>query len=65
MIEMSLGQVLELFGESDCESLDQRFRGVTIDSRNGCSNCLFVAIRGDNFDGHDYVNSAYQNGLQQ
>jgi len=62
MIVMSLGQVLELFGESDCESLDQQFRGVTIDSRNGCSNRLFVAIRGDNFDGHDYVDAAYQNG---
>lgn len=28
---------------------------VTLDSRNVASNCLFVAIRGEHFDGHDYV----------
>jgi UDP-N-acetylmuramoyl-tripeptide--D-alanyl-D-alanine ligase len=62
MIDMRLGQILELFGESSCELLDQQFYGVTIDSRSNCNNRLFVAIRGDNFDGHDYVSSAYQNG---
>ena len=59
---MTLNQVLALFGESSYESLDTRFRGVTIDSRKDCEERLFVAIRGDHFDGHDYVTTAYRNG---
>ena len=62
MISMSLKQVLALFGESRCESLEQQFCGVTIDSRKDCHGRLFVAIRGDNFDGHNYVKTARENG---
>ena len=62
MIAMTLNQVLALFGESNHESLDARFCGVTIDSRKDCEGRLFVAIRGDHFDGHDYVATAYRNG---
>ena len=62
MIAMNLHQVLALFGESDSSTLDQQFCGVTIDSRKDCDGRLFVAIRGDHFDGHDYVATAYLNG---
>ncbi len=62
MIAMNLHQVLALFGETDCPSLDTQFCGVTIDSRKNCKERLFVAIRGDHFDGHDYVATAYRNG---
>lgn len=62
MIAMDLKQVLALFGESNYPSLDQKFCGVTIDSRKDCRGRLFVAIRGDHFDGHDYVATAYRNG---
>jgi len=62
MIAMRLEQVLDLFGETGCESLEQQFHGVTIDSRKDCEGRLFVAIRGDHFDGHDYVHTAYHNG---
>jgi UDP-N-acetylmuramoyl-tripeptide--D-alanyl-D-alanine ligase len=62
MIAMDLNQILALFGETKYPLLDLRFCGVTIDSRNDCEGRLFVAIRGDNFDGHDYVDIAYRNG---
>ena len=62
MISMRLDQVLALFGETSCESLQAQFHGVTIDSRKDCKGRLFVAIRGDYFDGHEYVNGAYENG---
>ena len=62
MIAMNLHQLLALFGESNYASLDARFCGVTIDSRKDCRGRLFVAIRGDHFDGHDYVATAYRNG---
>ncbi len=35
---------------------------VSIDSRTIKSGALFVAIRGDNLDGHDYVTSAFEAG---
>lgn len=62
MIAMSLKQSAEVFG-TDLGTIPQvNFRGVTIDSRKRCDNQLFVAIRGERFDGHDYVEAAYQAG---
>ena len=37
-------------------------RNVSIDSRNISNNCLFVAIKGERFDGHDFLNEAVENG---
>jgi UDP-N-acetylmuramoyl-tripeptide--D-alanyl-D-alanine ligase len=62
MISMNLHELLDLFGTSSYPSLDQRFSGVVIDSRQDCQGRLFVAIRGDHFDGHDYIDTAYRNG---
>lgn len=38
------------------------FRGVSTDTRRIASGDLFVALRGDNFDGHDYLAAAEQAG---
>jgi len=35
---------------------------VLIDSRNIVKNSLFIALRGDRFDGHDFVRNAIKNG---
>jgi len=35
---------------------------VTIDSRSVDEGCLFIAIKGDNFDGHTFVESALASG---
>jgi len=40
------------------------FTGVTTDSRNVQPNMLFVAIRGENFDGNDFVISALNAGAK-
>ena len=37
---------------------DARFTGVSTDSRRDCGGKLFVALPGENFDGHDYVAAA-------
>jgi len=62
MIEMSLQQLSKLVGDSRSPTPEKSFRGVTIDSRKDCSGRLFIAIRGDRLDGHDYLESAYRNG---
>src|SRR4051812_13127434 len=37
-------------------------RGVSIDSRNVALGDLFIALKGPNFDGHDYVAGALDKG---
>ena len=39
-----------------------RARGVSIDSRAVAKGDLFVALPGPNFDGHDFVRQAFDNG---
>ena len=38
------------------------FSGVSIDTRTIARGQLFVAIKGDRFDGHDYISKAIENG---
>ncbi len=58
---MSLTALAEVLNVAEPKAKD-RFSGVTIDSRKNCEGQLFIAIRGDHFDGHDYVDAAYQSG---
>lgn len=37
-------------------------REIETDSRRMTPGCLFVALRGENFDGHQYVDAAFQKG---
>lgn len=41
---------------------DIKVYGVSIDSRSVKAGDLFVALKGDNFDGHDYVGKALASG---
>ncbi|WP_338074185.1 UDP-N-acetylmuramoyl-tripeptide--D-alanyl-D-alanine ligase [Halochromatium glycolicum] len=41
---------------------DLPFEGVTTDSRGDCRGQLFIALRGERFDGHDYLADAAANG---
>ncbi len=36
--------------------------GISIDSRSIKKNQIFIAIKGENFDGHDYVSEAFEKG---
>ena len=46
----------------DAQALPTTFRGVTQDTRQVTPGCLYVALRGERFDGHDFVAQAFQNG---
>ncbi len=41
---------------------DARFEAVCTDSRSIAAGALFVALRGERFDGHDFVGAARANG---
>ncbi len=47
---------------ADFASKTPSFTGVSIDSRTTKAGDCFFAIAGDNFDGHDYVSSAFAGG---
>lgn len=41
-----------------------KFDSVCTDTRKITDGCLFIAIKGDNFDGHDFAAKAIENGAQ-
>lgn len=49
-------------GQLICGEPDFVISGITIDSRKAGRNMLFVAIVGENNDGHDYIGNAFENG---
>jgi UDP-N-acetylmuramoyl-tripeptide--D-alanyl-D-alanine ligase len=59
---MSSAALAENLGVSAEGLPDIVFSGVTIDSRKSCDGKLFVAIKGINFDGHSFIDQAYQSG---
>ena len=58
---MMLGQAARVL-DTSLQGADAEFVRVSIDSRTIQSGDLFVAIRGDRFDGHDYLDAACQAG---
>lgn len=65
-VSMSLQQAAqetnaEILG-SDVELSNLEFSGVSTDSRSLLRGSLFVALNGERFDGHDYIDQACQQG---
>lgn len=49
----AVGSTTSLAGKFDC---------ICTDTRKITDGCLFIAIKGDNFDGHDFAEKALENG---
>jgi len=47
---------------ADLNGKDVSFSGISIDSRTVEAGNLFIAIKGPNFDGHDYIKDAQKKG---
>ena len=58
---MHLSQVCDAV-DGQMVGVDALLRGVTTDSRQDCTEQLFVALHGERFDAHDYVDQAVQHG---
>ncbi len=56
ILEATKGNLL--FGD-----MDKSFSGVSIDSRKISGDNLFVAIKGDNHDGHSFTRNVIENGV--
>jgi UDP-N-acetylmuramoyl-tripeptide--D-alanyl-D-alanine ligase len=48
--------------QGSLEGADRSFAAVSIDSRSCAAGDLFIALKGDRFDGHDYVTAAIEKG---
>lgn len=61
-IELPLERVLSATGGRLVKGSPHRFSAVTIDSRAVTPGCLFVAIRGERLDGHQFIAQAVASG---
>lgn len=61
MISMNLHQAAAVTGATLIGKPAQ-FHGVSSDSRGDCSGRLFIALKGDNFNGESYCQQAIDNG---
>lgn len=61
MIKMSLAKLAKLFNTENIEkNID--FQGVSTDTRTLTPGNLFVALKGEQFDGHQFLDQALQKG---
>ena len=61
MISMNLHQAAAVTGGT-LVGKPAQFHGVSSDSRSDCSGRLFIAIKGENFNGENYCQQALDNG---
>ena len=61
MIPVSLKQLATLLG-GELRGGDLTIDAVTTDTRKLTAGCLFVALKGERFDAHDFVQTAQQGG---
>ncbi len=66
MIKKTLGDIAQILGSESLNDVDKNIiiEGVSTDSRNVGENQLFIPLVGDNFDGHDFIDSALANGAK-
>ena len=53
---------LEVFKDYFNQSFDFPINGISIDSRNIKKNDIFIALSGENVDGNDFIEDAFNNG---
>ena len=62
MINVDFSTLKSLFPSFEPVNPARQFTGVVTDTRKACHGTLFVAIAGEQFDGHDYVKKAAEKG---
>lgn len=55
-------EILKVLPNAECEFRDFTVSSVVTDSRKDCTGALFVALVGEIFDGHDYLEKAVSSG---
>ncbi len=63
MIAMHSAELLQIFPQPQHAVPDFSFCGVETDSRKPAAGKLFIALRGEHFDAHDYLQQAADQGV--
>jgi len=62
-MQLTLGEIAKAVGGACAPAaVEQKITSVVTDSRHIVSGCLFVALKGERFDGHAYVEEAFRQG---
>ena len=63
MIKLSIKEIIEATGGTLAAGNPEMIvDGISTDSRKVGPGCLFIPLKGENFDGHDFISSAFANG---
>ena len=63
MKPMNIGEVCTAVGGSILGgSKEEVITSITTDSRKIEKGCLFIPLAGERFDGHDFINQAFEKG---
>ncbi len=64
MAEFSLLEVNQALNIVCTEDSDTQFTGISTDSRTARMGELFIALQGENFDGHEFIDQAIERGAR-
>ena len=59
---LTVEELAKMCGGKIVGCTDKKITAITTDSRDICGGALFVAIKGEHFDGNNYLNSAHESG---
>ncbi|MCD7800074.1 MAG: UDP-N-acetylmuramoyl-tripeptide--D-alanyl-D-alanine ligase [Ruminococcus sp.] len=59
---LTLSEIAKAVGST--VAIDGNITEISTDTRTIPKGCLFVAIKGNNFDGHDYIQTAFEKGAK-
>lgn len=59
---LNISEIITVLSPSRPGLIDKKISLAVVDSRKAVADSLFVAIKGENTDGHDYVANAFFNG---
>lgn len=62
MMERKLSEIAQMCGGSMQGVYDPVIRDISTDSRTAAAGSLFIPIRGERFDGHDFIDRAIERG---
>ena len=63
MIRLSASQIAEIInGKLNCDGTKVVWNAPVFDSRKATAGSFFLALKGEKFDGHDFIESAIENG---
>ena len=65
MAEFTLQEIIDATSGTCKGDVSLQFKDISTDTRTIEAGYVFVALRGDTFDGHDFINTAIEKGQQQ